>query len=152
MTVATGLPGVQRRLSVEELEEKVHEQIDYDYLVNAFSRSEVDEVVSIIVDVLATNGEDFVMGGIIKPPDIVMKNFLALTSMHIEYVFSCFEKTRSDVRNIRQYLRASLYNAPMTFHSSVAAEVRRDFDFSSSRKKPSYPSSNPDSMFYPTSY
>ena len=151
VTVPTGIPGVNRRLSASELEEKVRDQIDYDYIVTDYNRQELDEVVAIIVDVLATNGENFVMGGIIKPPDIVMKNFLALTSSHIEYVFSCFEHTRSDVRNIRQYLRASLYNAPMTLHSSTAAEVRRDFDFSSSRHQRNTHDPEYSGSFYPSS-
>lgn len=151
VTAPTGIPGVNRRLSVNDLEKKVKEQIEYDCMVTEFNRQELDEVVSIIVEVLATNGEGFIMGGIIKPPDLVMKNFLSLTCEHIEYVFACFEHTRSDVRNIRQYLRASLYNAPMTLHSSTAAEVRRDFDFSSLRKKSTNNEADYLGSFYPSS-
>ena len=152
VTVATGIPGMNRRLSVDELEEKVRDQIEYDCLLTDSNKDELDEIVSIIVEVLATNGENFVMGGMVKPAEIVMKNYLALTCEHIQYVFACFEHTRSDVRNIRQYLRASLYNAPMTMHSSTAAEVRRDFDFSSPRKKPSYPAQSFDISYCPLPY
>lgn len=151
VTVPTGIPGVNRRLSATELEQKVKEQIEYNCIVTEFNRQELDEIVSIIVEVLATNGEGFIMGGIIKPPDLVMKNYLSLTCEHIEYVFACFEHTRSDVRNIHQYLRASLYNAPMTMHSSTAAEVRRDFDFSSSRRKTVSSEADYYGSYYPSS-
>ena len=111
-------------------------QIEYDCLVTDTNRQELDEIVSIITEVLAMQGEGFEVGGLLKPPDLVMKNFSALTSDHIEYVFACLDRTRSNVRNIRQYLRVILYNAPMTMYSSTAAEVRRDFGFSCNPKTP----------------
>lgn len=123
-------------LSVAELEQRVRNQIEYDCLVTESNRQELDEIVSIIVEVLAMHGEGFEVGGLVKPPDLVMKNFLALNSEHLEYVFACLDRTRSNVRNIRQYLRVALYNAPMTMYSSTAAEVRRDFGFSSFRRRP----------------
>ena len=136
MTLPDGVPGRNHRLSIVELEQRVRNQIEYDYLVTESNRQELDEIVSIITEVLAMHGEGFEVGGLLKPPDLVMKNFSALTSGHIEYVFACLDRTRSNVRNIRQYLRVALYNAPMTMYSSTAAEVRRDFGFSSFRRRP----------------
>lgn len=136
VTVPAIDPDVNHRLSVAELEQRVRNQIEYDFLVTDSNRQELDEIVSIIVEVLAMHGEGFEVGGLLKPPDLVMKNFLALNSEHLEYVFACLDRTRSNVRNIRQYLRVALYNAPMTMYSSTAAEVRRDFGFSSFRRRP----------------
>lgn len=128
-------PDESHCLTVAELEQRVRNQIEYDFLVTDSNRQELDEIVSIIVEVLAMHGEGFEVGGLVKPPDLVMKNFLALNSEHLEYVFACLDRTRSNVRNIRQYLRVALYNAPMTMYSSTAAEVRRDFGFSSFRRR-----------------
>ena len=136
VTVPVIDPGECNRLSITELEQRVRDQIEYDFLVTDSNRHELDEIVSIIVEVLAMHGEGFEVGGLVKPPDLVMKNFLALNSEHLEYVFACLDRTRSNVRNIRQYLRVALYNAPMTMYSSTAAEVRRDFGFSSFRRRP----------------
>ena len=129
-------PDESHCLTVAELEQRVRDQLEYDFLVTDSNRQELDEIVSIIVEVLAMYGEGFEVGGLVKPPDLVMKNFLALNSEHLEYVFACLDRTRSNVRNIRQYLRVALYNAPMTMYSSTAAEVRRDFGFSSFRRRP----------------
>ena len=134
-TVPDTDPGESHCLTVAELEQRVRDQIEYDFLVTDSNRQELDEIVSIIVEVLAMHGEGFEVGGLLKPPDLVMKNFLALNSEHLEYVFACLDRTRSNVRNIRQYLRVALYNAPMTMYSSTAAEVRRDFGFSSFRRQ-----------------
>lgn len=136
VTVPVIDPGECNRLSITELEQRVRDQIEYDFLVTDSNRHELDEIVSIIVEVLAMHGEGFEVGGLVKPPDLVMKNFLALNSEHLEYVFACLDRTRSNVRNIRQYLRVALYNAPMTMYNSTAAEVRRDFGFSSFRRRP----------------
>ena len=138
MTAPAIDPGDNHRLSISELEQRVRDQIEYDFLVTDSNRQELDEIVSIIVEVLAMHGEGFEVGGLLKPPDLVMKNFLALNSEHLEYVFACLDRTRSNVRNIRQYLRVALYNAPMTMYSSTAAEVRRDFGFSSFRRRSGY--------------
>lgn len=135
MTIHAIDPDDNHCLSVAELEQRVRDQIEYGYLVTDSNRQELDEIVSIIVEVLAMHGEGFEVGGLLKPPDLVMKNFLALNSEHLEYVFACLDRTCSNVRNIRQYLRVALYNAPMTMYSSTAAEVRRDFGFSSFRRR-----------------
>ena len=135
VTMLASVPGESTHLSVAELEQRVRDQIEYDFLVTDSNRQELDEIVSIIVEVLAMHGEGFEVGGLLKPPDLVMKNFLALSSEHLEYVFACLDRTRSNVRNIRQYLRVALYNAPMTMYNSTAAEVRRDFGFSSFRRR-----------------
>ena len=132
---SAGVPGESTHLSIAELEQRVRDQIEYDFLVTDSNRQELDEIVSIIVEVLAMHGEGFEVGGLVKPTDLVMKNFLALNSEHLEYVFACLDRTRSNMRNIRQYLRVALYNAPMTMYNSTAAEVRRDFGFSSFRRR-----------------
>lgn len=52
--------------------------------------------------------------------------FLKLNSTHIEYVLSSFKENASKVRNIKQYLLASLYNAPLTISNYYDALVRHD--------------------------
>ena len=45
---------------------------------------------------------------------------------HIQYVLDCFRDNTTRVRNIKQYLLASLYNAPMTIGSYYTALVQHD--------------------------
>ena len=53
---------------------------------------------------------------------------MKLNSDHIRFVLSCMKENTTQVRNMRQYLLASLYNAPMTMHSSYAARVQHDLN------------------------
>lgn len=50
-----------------------------------------------------------------------------INSMHIQYVMECLKSNTTQVRNIKQYLLATLYNAPTTIDSYYAAQVRHDF-------------------------
>ena len=51
---------------------------------------------------------------------------LVLDSEHIRFVMSSFKENTTDVRNIKQYLLASIYNAPYTISAHYDAKVRHD--------------------------
>lgn len=125
----TAAPGLQRRLSTKELLARVRDQIEYDILVEQYSREEVDNIVSLMAEVLSAQCDHFTISCKQYPAELVWQRFRALTYHHIEYVFDCLERSRSKIRNIKQYLLAALFNAPATFDSFYRAEVRHDFDF-----------------------
>lgn len=129
VSVPTAVPGLQRRLTTKELLARVREQIEYDILVEQYSRDEVDNIVSLVAEVLSAQCDHFKISCKQYPAELVRQRFHALTYHHIEYVFDCLERSRSKIRNIKQYLLAALFNAPATFDSVYRAEVRHDFDF-----------------------
>ena len=51
---------------------------------------------------------------------------MKLNSSHIEFVFDCLRENTTKIRNIRQYLRAVLFNAPSTIDSYYTALVAHD--------------------------
>ena len=66
------------------------------------------------------------IGGEEKPSQIVKSRFMKLDGEHIRYVLNCFAENTTKVRNIKQYLLAALYNAPMTIGSYYTALVNHD--------------------------
>ena len=62
-----------------------------------------------------------------KPAEVVKAQLMKLNGDHLRFVLMCLKENTTQVRNIRQYLLATLYNAPMTMHSSYAARVQHDF-------------------------
>ena len=46
-----------------------------------------------------------------------------MDSSHIEFVFDCLSKNTSEIRNIKKYLLAMLFNAPSTINGYYAAPV-----------------------------
>ena len=61
-----------------------------------------------------------------RPRDVVKSRFMKLDSGHIQYVLDCLKENTTDVRNIKQYLLAALYNAPGTISSYYSAKVNHD--------------------------
>ena len=106
----------------------VKEQIDYDDLIKSEKTDPglLDCVVTLIEEVYMSKAQEMFIGRETHSRNEVLDRFLQLTSEHIEYVFECLNKTRSEIRNIRQYLRASLFNAPATmdaYNQRKAQEV-----------------------------
>ena len=60
------------------------------------------------------------------PAELVKAKFLKLDSHHIEFVMDCLRDNTTKVRNIKQYLRAMLFNAPSTINSYYASLVAHD--------------------------
>ena len=42
------------------------------------------------------------------------------------FVLDCFKENTTDVRNVKQYLLAAIYNAPLTIDSYYTAKVSHD--------------------------
>lgn len=129
MMRSTGIEGLQKRLTLRQLTFRVKEQIEYDILKDSLNADDLDNIVSIMVEVYSANCQYFTISRKQYPLELVHQRFDQLTSSHIEYVFDSLETSRSSVRNIKQYLLTTLFNAPATFSSYYSAQVRHDFDF-----------------------
>ena len=94
-----------------------------------YGRETFDSIVSLILEVLTSRCDTFTLSGRKIPAELVKERFRALTSHHIEYVFDCMKKSGSEIRNIKQYLLTSLFNAPATLESYYRAKVSRDLGY-----------------------
>ena len=61
-----------------------------------------------------------------KPVNVVKSSFMKLDKSHIDYVLSCMKESSPDIRNIKQYILAALYNAPMTIGNYYQAMYNND--------------------------
>lgn len=106
------------------------ENIDYDYLCEAhkYDKSQIDEMLGIMLDVVCSSNPTIRANGGDIPQEVVKSVFLKLDSDHIDYVLDSLKKNTSDVRNIRAYLITTLYNAPNTIDSYYRARVNHDME------------------------
>ena len=95
---------------------------------NPYHSEELDEILELLVDVCCSKQKTIRISGDDKPIEIVKSRFMKLTYDHIQYVMDCFEQNTTKVRNIKQYLLSSLYNATMTIGSYYTALVHHDMD------------------------
>ena len=116
------------RLEAEKIYALVRENIDLDDLLTARGqdRDLILEIYSLIVEMVSCRSEEIVIASNRYPAEIVRSRFLKLRYDHIVYVMDCLEKSTSKVKNIRKYLLAALFNAPVTIDGYYRAEVRHD--------------------------
>lgn len=103
----------------------VKENIDYEILKAdmKYQYELLDELVEIIVDVVAVQRKSIRIGGADYPYEVVKDKFLKLDSGHINYVLDSMKKTTAHIANIKAYLLTALYNAPNTISNYYRAEV-----------------------------
>lgn len=91
-----------------------------------YDREFFEEVLNLMLDVICSNRKTIRIAGDDKPVNVVKSQFLKLNSSHLEYVMDCMKNNPVKVRNIKQYLLAALYNAPLTINSYYQAMVNND--------------------------
>ena len=104
------------------------ENIEYDTLIQnpRIDREQLDEIVDILLETVCTNRKSIRVAGDDYPAELAKAKFLKLDSHHIAFVMDCLRDNTTKVRNIKQYLRAMLFNAPSTINSYYASLVAHD--------------------------
>lgn len=77
----------------------------------------------LIVETVAYTGKKLVIASNELPTEFVKNRFMKLNFMHIQYVISSMKKNTTEIKNIKKYLLAALYNAPATMQGYYQAEV-----------------------------
>ena len=123
-----GTDGMMKRAQYREL---LKENIEYDILAenHRLDRERIDELLELMTDTVCTNRKMLHIAGDDFPSEVVKSRLLKLNSMHIEYVLDCMAKNATDIRNIRKYLLAALYNAPATIDSYYTSLVSHDMAY-----------------------
>ena len=95
--------------------------------VNPEDEDMLREMLELLVDTVCSKRRFIRIAGDDKPAEVVKAQLMKLNSN----VLMCLKENTTQVRNMRQYLLATLYNAPMTMHSSYAARVQHDLNLCS---------------------
>ena len=113
---------------MESVRRLVKQNLSYDVLVQdeRFPAGRLDEIVDLITETLCSRRETMSIAGDEYPARAVKDKLLRLNSLHIEYVLNCLDRNTTQVRNIKKYLLAALFNAPSTIDSYYAALVNHD--------------------------
>ena len=108
--------------------EIIKENIEYDILAVKLKPeiSMLDEIVDLLTETVCTNKDSLVIAGDVYPAAVVKSKLLKLDAGHIEYVIDCMKSNTTEVRNIKKYLLAALFNAPSTMDSYYTARVNHD--------------------------
>ena len=118
-------------MSVTEIEnyrELIQENIEYDCLKQRYPLylDDLNEIVELLVETVCAKRKTTRISGADFPHEIVRSRFLKLDSSHIEFVMDCLQKNTTQVRNMKQYLLAVLFNAPTTMNNHFTSLVNHD--------------------------
>lgn len=123
----------KRREAVTEKEmnsyrKLIQQNIEYDYLLqdSRIDQTLLNEVVELILETVCSARETIRIAGDDYPAEMVKSKFMDLKSSHIQYIFDCLHENTTKIRNMKQYLKAVLFNAPTTIDNYYAALVNHD--------------------------
>lgn len=122
----TDSDGMAERRSCEDY---FRRSLEFDILLqnNPYEKETLEGILDLLVDTCCSHKAYIRIAGDNKSGEVVRSRFMKLDSSHIQYVLSCLKENTTDVRNIRQYLLAALYNAPTTISAYYQAKVNYDF-------------------------
>ena len=112
----------------ELLEEYFSHSLEIDLLLRLYPDDEdtLYQIVNLLVDTCATKRKTLRIAGDDKPAEVVRSRFMKLNADHIRFVLKCLAENSSPIRNMKQYLLASLYNAPTTMQLSYQNQTNHD--------------------------
>lgn len=114
--------------------EIIKENIGYDYLLSdlPYDHDRLEEILELLVETVCSAKKYIRVAGADYPAEVVRSRLLKLDMEHIRFVFDCLNENTTKIRNIKQYLLTTLYNAPATIGNYYSALVQHDL-YGSSR-------------------
>ena len=105
-------------------------QINFEALIAGHPDDEdmLREMLELLVDTVCSKRRFIRIAGDDKPAEVVKAQLMKLNSDHLRFVLMCLKENTTQVRNIRQYLLATLYNAPLTMSNYYTARVQHDLN------------------------
>ena len=112
----------------ELLKEFFSHSLEIDLLLRLCPDDEdtIYQIVDLLVDTCTTNRKMLRIAGDDKSAEVVRSRFMKLSADHIQFVLKCLAENSSPIRNMKQYLLASLYNAPTTMQLSCQNQTNHN--------------------------
>ena len=112
----------------EQLEKYFSQSLEVELLLRLCPDDEdiIYQIVDLLGDTCATKRKMLRIAGDDRPAEVVRSRFMKLNADHIKFVLKCLAENSSPIRNMKQYLLASLYNAPTTMQLSYQNQTNHD--------------------------
>lgn len=91
-----------------------------------YSADQVDEILEILLDTVCSKRKQIRIAGDDKPVQVVKSQLMKLDYSHIEFVLGCLKENTTHIKNMKQYILAALYNAPITINNYYSSLVQHD--------------------------
>ena len=105
---------------------RVEQRVEYAVLHEEFAKERLDELIDLIVEMESCQSETMLIAGAVYPRDLVVSRMQVLNAECIRYVLDCLREVKPQIKNMKKYLMASLFNAPATVENFMEARVQRE--------------------------
>ena len=111
-------------------ERQIKTNIDYESLkINyPYELQLIDEIIAIMVETVMSNRAMIRIAGDDYPFSVVKEKFLQIDYSHMQFIIGCFNEgaRNTEIKNVKQYMKAVIFNAPTTIDSYYTVKVRYD--------------------------
>ena len=106
---------------------EIRDQIEYESLLEEYSREQVDELVELMLEVQMNRGKSIRLGRDAEfPTAFVQHRFSQIGRDHIEKVLDGIKENTTEVKNTKAYLLSALFNSVSTLDNHYAMRVNHD--------------------------
>jgi hypothetical protein len=107
---------------------EVRDRVNYDHLLAQYRNEAgiIDGICELLLEIKLNTSSCITVSGNTYAAEFVKDRFAMLKTEHIRYVMDMLLKNRSRISNIRNYLLAMLFNAPVTMDGYYCAEANHD--------------------------
>ena len=116
----------QNLIRYDLMRARAADRVEYAVLRQEFSTEQLDELISLIVEMESCQSETMLIAGAVYPRDLVVSRMQSLNAECIRYVLDCLREVKPQVKNMKKYLMASLFNAPATMENFMESRVQRE--------------------------
>ena len=124
------LPGRESKRSdaYAQYEAYFREELEIPILIqgNRSEKETLEGILDLLAETCSSKRKTIRIAGDDKPIEIVKGRLMKLNSLHIQYVLGCLKENTTYVRDMKQYLLTTLFNAPVTIDSYYQARVNYD--------------------------
>ena len=109
-----------------DYERYFREQFQLELLIqqHPYEEEALNEMLNLVVDTVCSKRKTIRIASDDKPLEVVKSVFMKLDREHISLVLSNMKDNTTLIRNMKQYLLAALYNAPLTINNYYSSLVQ----------------------------
>lgn len=90
-------------------------------------RETLEGILDLLAETCSSKRKSVRIAGDDKPLEVVKNRLMKLNSMHIQFVLDCLKENTTSVRDMKQYLLTTLFNASVTISPYYQSKVNYDF-------------------------
>lgn len=108
--------------------DRIHKQIEYDCMVQRYSRRQLDELVEIMLEVAMNRSQTIRIAKDQEyPREYVQERFSKINASHIERVMDGIEDNQAPVKSTKAYLLTVLFNSVSTIDHYYSIQANTDY-------------------------